>query len=108
MAFKGGCPQGGSVLLEPVMKVEVVVPEDYMGDIIGNLNSRRGRVEGMEDRAGAKVIHAMVPLSEMFAHSTTCVPEHRAADSLLCSLITTKYPRISRRKSPKNNLTGGK
>ena len=57
------------VLLEPVMKVEVVVPEDYMGDIIGNLNSRRGRVEGMEDRAGAKVIHAMVPLSEMFAYS---------------------------------------
>ena len=69
MAFKEAARKADPVLLEPVMKVEVVVPEDYMGDIIGNLNSRRGRVEGMEDRAGAKVIHAMVPLSEMFAYS---------------------------------------
>ena len=69
MAFKEAARKADHVLLEPVMKVEVVVPEDYMGDIIGNLNSRRGRVEGMEDRAGAKVIHAMVPLSEMFAYS---------------------------------------
>jgi len=69
MAFKEAARKADPVLLEPVMKVEVVVPEDYMGDIIGNLNSRRGRVEGMEDRAGAKVIHSMVPLSEMFAYS---------------------------------------
>jgi len=69
MAFKEAARKADPVLLEPVMQVEVVVPEDYMGDIIGNLNSRRGRVEGMEDRAGAKVIHAMVPLSEMFAYS---------------------------------------
>ena len=69
MAFKEAARKADPVLLEPVMKVEVVVPEDYMGDIIGNLNSRRGRVEGMDDRAGAKVIHAMVPLSEMFAYS---------------------------------------
>ena len=69
MAFKEAARKADPVLLEPVMKVEVGGPEDYMGDIIGNLNSRRGRVEGMEDRAGAKVIHAMVPLSEMFAYS---------------------------------------
>ena len=69
MAFKEACRKANACLLEPIMKVSVIVPEDYMGDIIGNLNSRRGRVEGMEDRAGAKVIHAMVPLSEMFAYS---------------------------------------
>jgi elongation factor G len=59
------------VILEPIMAVEVVVPEDYMGDVIGNLNSRRGRIENMEDRAGVKVVTAKVPLAEMFAYSTT-------------------------------------
>ncbi len=58
------------VLLEPVMKVEVVVPEEYMGDVMGDINSRRGRIEGMEARAGAQVIRAFVPLSEMFGYST--------------------------------------
>jgi elongation factor G len=56
--------------LEPIMKVEVVVPEEFMGDIIGDLNSRRGRVESMEDRSNAKVIVAFVPLSEMFGYTT--------------------------------------
>ena len=59
------------MILEPIMAVEVVVPEDYMGDVIGNLNSRRGRIENMEDRAGSKVVTAKVPLAEMFAYSTT-------------------------------------
>ena len=59
------------MILEPIMGVEVVVPEDYMGDVIGNLNSRRGRIENMEDRAGSKVVTAKVPLAEMFAYSTT-------------------------------------
>jgi elongation factor G len=58
------------VLLEPVMEVEVVTPADYMGDIIGDLSSRRGKVEGMTDRAGARVIAAHVPLGEMFGYST--------------------------------------
>jgi elongation factor G len=70
MAFKHGCEKASPVLLEPIMSVEVVVPEDYMGDVIGNLNSRRGRIENMEDRAGVKVVTAKVPLAEMFAYST--------------------------------------
>lgn len=70
MAFKEGMRKGGAVLLEPIMSVEVVVPEEYMGDIMGDINSRRGRIEGMESRAGAQVIRAMVPLSEMFGYAT--------------------------------------
>ncbi|MGV8984482.1 elongation factor G [Clostridium sp.] len=71
MAFKNGMAKADPVLLEPVMKVEVTVPEEYMGDVMGDLNSRRGRIEGMEAQAGAEVIRAMVPLSEMFGYSTT-------------------------------------
>jgi len=70
MAFKNGCEKASPVLLEPIMAVEVVVPEDYMGDVIGNLNSRRGQIENMEDRNGIKVVTAKVPLAEMFAYST--------------------------------------
>jgi len=70
MAFKNAMAKADPVLLEPVMKVEVTVPTDYMGDVIGDLNSRRGRIEGMEERSGAEVIHAFVPLSEMFGYST--------------------------------------
>ncbi len=70
MAFKEAARKASPVLLEPVMSVEVVVPEEYMGDIIGDLNARRGRVEGMEHRAGSQVIRAMVPLSEMFGYAT--------------------------------------
>ena len=70
MGFKAGALKAGPVLLEPVEKVEVVVPDEYMGDIIGDLNSRRGRIEGMESRAGAQVIRAFVPLSEMFGYAT--------------------------------------
>jgi elongation factor G len=58
------------VLLEPMEKVEVTVPEEYMGDVIGDLNSRRGRIEGMEERSGAQIIRAFVPLSEMFGYAT--------------------------------------
>ncbi len=71
MAFKEGCKKANSVLVEPVMKVEVTVPEDYMGDVIGDLNSRRGRIEGMETRSGVQVIDAHVPLAEMFGYATT-------------------------------------
>ncbi len=70
MGFKSGCVKASPVLLEPIMKVEVVTPEDYMGDIVGDLNRRRGRVQGMNDRSGAKVIDAEVPLSEMFGYAT--------------------------------------
>ncbi|AHM55487.1 elongation factor G [Peptoclostridium acidaminophilum DSM 3953] len=70
MAFKEGMKKGNSVLLEPYFKVEVVTPEDYMGDVMGDLNSRRGRIEGMEAQTGAQVIRSLVPLSEMFGYST--------------------------------------
>lgn len=70
MAFKEGMKKADPVILEPIMKVVVTVPEDYIGDVIGDLNSRRGRIEGMEARAGAQVIHAYVPLAEMFGYAT--------------------------------------
>jgi elongation factor G len=71
LAFKEAARKANPVLLEPVMAVEVVVPEEYMGTIIGDLNSRRGRIEGMEHRAGSQVIKSNVPLSEMFGYATT-------------------------------------
>lgn len=70
MAFKNGAEKANPVLLEPYVKVEVTVPEEYMGDVIGDLNSRRGRIDGMEARNGAQVINGFVPLSEMFGYST--------------------------------------
>ncbi len=70
MAFKEGCAKAGAVILEPIMSVEVVVPEEYMGEVIGDLNSRRGRIMGMEGRAGAQVVASMVPLAQMFGYST--------------------------------------
>lgn len=70
MAFKNGMAKASPILLEPVMNVEVVVPEEYMGDVIGDINSRRGRIEGMNPRAGAQVIVAHVALSEMFGYAT--------------------------------------
>ena len=70
MAFKEAMHKAGAILLEPIMKVEVTMPEEYMGDIIGDLNSRRGRIEGMEDIGGGKMVKAYVPLAEMFGYST--------------------------------------
>lgn len=71
MALKAAKDKCNPVLLEPIMKVEVTVPEEYMGDVMGMLNSRRGRIEGMDSRGGAQIIRAKVPLSEMFGYSTT-------------------------------------
>ena len=70
MAFKNGMSKADPVLLEPIVKVEVTVPEEYMGDVMGDLNSRRGRIEGMESRFGAQIIKAQVPMSEMFGYAT--------------------------------------
>ena len=70
MAFKDAMQKAGSILLEPIMKVEVTMPEEYMGDVIGDLNSRRGRIEGMDDLGGGKIVRAFVPLAEMFGYST--------------------------------------
>jgi elongation factor G len=70
MAVKEGLKRSGAKLLEPVMDVEVVTPEDYLGDVMGDLSSRRGQIAGTEDRGGVKVVTAEVPLSEMFGYST--------------------------------------
>lgn len=70
MAFKEACRKANPVLLEPIMKVDVIVPEDYMGDVMGDLNARRGQIQGMEARPGAQAISALVPLSEMFGYAT--------------------------------------
>ncbi len=70
MAFKDAMQKGGAVLLEPIMKVEVTMPEEYMGDVIGDINSRRGRIEGMDDLGGGKIVRGYVPLAEMFGYST--------------------------------------
>jgi len=71
MAFREAVRKAGAVLLEPIMKVEVTTPEEYMGNVVGDLNSRRGQIEKMEDRANIKVIGAKVPLAEMFGYATT-------------------------------------
>ena len=71
LGYKAAAKAAGAVVLEPIMKMDVVTPEDYMGDIVGDLNRRRGQVNAMDDRAGAKVVKADVPLSEMFGYVTT-------------------------------------
>ena len=70
MAFKDAMKKGDAVLLEPIMKVEVTMPEEYMGDVIGSLNAKRGQIEGMDDIGGGKIVRAFVPLAEMFGYST--------------------------------------
>jgi elongation factor G len=70
MGFKEAAAKAGPVLLEPIMQVEVVTPEDYLGDVVGDLNRRRGRIEGMEANGNVQQIRAQVPLSEMFGYST--------------------------------------
>ena len=69
--FREGMPKAGPKLLEPIMRVEVVTPEEYMGDVIGDLNSRRGQITGMDQRGNARVINAMVPLAKMFGYVNT-------------------------------------
>ncbi len=84
-AFKNACPKAGPALMEPIMKVEVVTPEENMGDVIGDLNKRRGMVQGMEEaRSGARIVKAMVPLSEMFGYVTALrtITSGRATSSM--------------------------
>ena len=71
MAFEGACRRANPILLEPIMKVEVLVPQDFMGDVIGDLNSRRGKVQGIKARVGSQAVEAMVPLGEMFGYATS-------------------------------------
>ena len=71
MAFKNAMAKADPVLLEPMMKVEITVPEEYMGGVMGDVSSRRGRIEGMEALSGAQIIRSFIPLSEMFGYATT-------------------------------------
>ncbi len=84
LAAREGVRQAKPVLLEPVMKVEVTTPEDFMGDVIGDLNSRRGRIESMEDGMGAKIVTALVPLDSMFGYTTELrsMSQGRAASTM--------------------------
>ena len=100
LAFKDAMKKADPVLLEPIMKVDVTMPEEYMGDVIGDINSRRGRIEGMEDVGGGRIVHGYVPLSEMFGIPQTCVPEHRVVVTTPCSSITMrKFRKMYRRRS---------
>ena len=101
--MREGMRKAGAKLLEPIMKVEVVTPEDYTGGIIGDLTSRRGQVQGQEPRGNAIAIEAIVPLANMFGYINTCGRCPRDVRNLLCSLITmTRFRRISRKKFRRN------
>ena len=95
MAFKDAMQKGGAVLLEPIMKVEVTMPEEYMGDVIGDINSRRGRIEGMEDIGGGKMVKGYVPLAEMFGYSTDLRSKTQGRGNY--SMFFEKYEKV-----PKN------
>ena len=91
-AFRDAMEKGGATILEPIMSVEVVTPEDYMGDIIGDINSRRGQIANLEDRDGVKVIKAFVPLANMFGYvnSLRSLSQGRAQ----FTMIFAKYERV--------------
>lgn len=103
IAFKEAMKKADPVLLEPIMKVEVTTPEDYLGDIIADLNSRRGRIEGMEARAGAQVITAFVPLSEMFGYATEL--RSRSQGRAVYSMQFDHYSEVP--KSIQERITSG-
>ena len=105
MCFKEAMAKAAPVLLEPIMKVEITMPEEYMGDIIGDLNRRRGQVEGMESRAGARVIEAKVPLSEQFGYVTVLrtLSSGRASSSMEFSHYAEVPKGIAKEVVEKNN-----
>jgi len=104
MAFKNAMAKADAVLLEPMMKVEVVIPEEYMGDVMGDINSRRGRIEGMDPRAGAQVIRAFVPLSEMFGYATTL--RSRTQGRGVYSMVFDHFENVP--KNIQEQITGAK
>ena len=71
LALRNAAPKGGAVILEPIMKVDIVAPEDNLGDVMGHVTARRGSIDGMEERGNAQLVHSFVPLSEMFGYATT-------------------------------------
>ena len=99
MAFKEAMAKAGAVLLEPIMKVEVTMPEEYMGDVIGDINSRRGRIEGFDDIGGGKLVRAYVPLSEMFGYSTDLRSSTQGRGNY--SMFFEKYEQVPKNVSEK-------
>ena len=104
MAFKDAMRKANPILLEPIMKVEVTMPEEYMGDIIGDINSRRGRIEGMEDIGGGKMVKAYVPLAEMFGYSTDLRSRTQGRGNY--SMFFEKYEQVP--KSVQEKVLAGK
>lgn len=106
LAAREGVRKASPVLLEPIMKIEVVTPEEFMGDVIGDLNSRRGRIESMEDRTMAKVITAMVPLAEMFGYTTDLrsATQGRAASSMELAQYEEVPPNVAEAVIAKRNV----
>ena len=92
MAFKEGCKQAKSVILEPIMRVEITVPTEYMGDVIGDVNSRRGRIEGMDEVQGMEEIRAFIPLSEMFGYATDLRSKTQGRGT--CSMEPSHYEEV--------------
>ena len=90
LALKDAVRRGRPAILEPIMEVEVTTPDEFMGDVIGDLNSRRGQIQGMEERAGAQVIRATVPLANMFGYATDLRSRRRVARSIRWSSIITR------------------
>ncbi len=107
LAFKDAMNKGGCVLLEPIMKVEVTMPEEYMGDVIGDINSRRGRIEGMEDVGGGKMVKGYVPLAEMFGYSTDLRSKTQGRGNY--SMFFEKYEQVPKSVQEKIlSVKGGK
>jgi elongation factor G len=104
MAFKDAMKKGNPILLEPIMKVDVTMPEEYMGDVIGDINSRRGRIEGMEDIGGGKLVKAYVPLAEMFGYSTDLRSRTQGRGNY--SMFFEKYEQVP--KSVQEKVLAGK
>jgi elongation factor G len=104
MAFKNAMAKADPCILEPIMRVEITVPTEYMGDVIGDVNSRRGRIEGMEPRAGAEVIRAFVPLSEMFGYATTL--RSRTQGRGVYAMETSHFEEVP--KNIQEQIIGGK
>ena len=106
MAFKEAMKKAAPVLLEPIMKVEVTMPEEYMGDVIGDINSRRGRIEGMDDLGGGKIVRAFVPLSEMFGYSTDLRSKTQGRGNY--SMFFEKYEQVPKNVQEKLLALSGK
>ena len=107
MAFKEAARKASPALLEPMMAVEVVTPEDYMGDVIGDLNSRRGTIQAMEERGGARVVRALVPLSEMFGYvgDLRSRTQGRASYTMVFDSYAEVPANVARRSSPRRRAS---